>query len=1565
MTTKTFFRRTLLLVVALLGSIAASAQEAYAYISREDLTTATFYYDDLRSEREESGHTFNINIAGESGVLGDWGIDIKKVVFTSSFDAFRPTTTKRWFSGMKKLTTITDIQYLHTDNVTNMSDMFLYCTSLTSVDVSGFNTDNVTDMSGMFFNCTSLTSVDVSGFNTDNVTDMGNMFSFCTSLRVLDLSGWNTQNVTNMIAMFNSCQNLTSLDLSGWNTQNVTNMYKMFSQCFNLSILDLSDFNTSNVTTMEWMFYQCSSLSILDLSGFNTSCVTAMERMFYQCRNLTTLDVSGFNTSNVTTMEAMFYECKSLTSLDLSNFNTSKVTKMGNLFYYCDGLRVLDLSGFNTINVTDMHNMFSNDYSLTTIYAGNGWKTSAVQDSEHMFSYCKSLVGSAGTAYDYNYTDITYARLDGGTASPGYFSAKPYAVYENGTLTFYCDINRNTHSGTIYELNKGSENPEWVVKHHWDITHVVFDASFTNARPMSTYRWFYGMTSLTSISGIEYLHTDRVTNMAGMFVGCSELTTLDLSGFDTQNVTNMAGMFYGSNALTSLDLSGWDTQNVTDMRQMFYNCSSLTTIYVSDGWTTDAVTASENMFTGCTSLVGNEGTTFNINHTDKIYAHIDGGPSRPGYLSRKWNAYAVYNNGTLTFYCDDNPSTHPGTAYDLNTGTSAPGWTAQSGNVTSVVFATSFANARPTSTYKWFYHMTNIAEITGMANLNTSRVTTMESMFDGCSNLTALNLSGLNTSNVTDMQYMFWNCNKLASLDVSGWNTRKVTNMSYMFKYCYDLTELDLYGWNTAKVTDMNEMFAGCRSLTTIYVDEGWNTDAVIIDNSYNMFSGCTSLVGSAGTAFDPNFINKIYAHIDSGEDNPGYLSEKPKEAYAVLEGSTLTFYYDWKRETREGEMYDLPSNGSIPDWTSYNNGQGNTTVTTVSFDESFENYTGLESTRHWFYYMTALSSIDYLDYLNTDNVTDMSCMFQNCTSLENLDITSLNTANVTDMSAMFSGCSSLTALEATILNTANVTDMSSMFSGCSSLTFLDVAGLNTANVTNMNNMFCDCQALENLDVSNFITDNVTGMRSMFADCHALTDLDVTNFNTENVTDMYYMFHGCWALTDLDVTDFNTANVTDMAEMFSSCFSLTSLDVSGFNTANVTRMPQMFGYCRNLESINVSNFDMTSVTDTRWMFKDCLNLTTIYCADDWSQGVVSESEGMFDSCSSLQGAVPYDTENDNDISFANPDHGYFTGAEAYAVVDKANESLTYYYDCNKSSYTDDENMDVLGVVDNDWNSYMYPISFVTIDQSMAKYHGLTTTSGMFSGLYEVRGKIEGLRYLNTEHVVDMSHMFEGCQNLDSLDLSHFNTSQVTDMSYMFDGCSALENLDLSSFNTSQVTDMFAMFNYCSALKSVDLSSFNTSQVEGMAYMFNQCNSLRSLDLTNFNMSNVSDVEAMFYGCGNLTTIYCNDNWGDYPLSDCDAEMFFGCVNLEGAEHFLEGNDNSDWANPDTGYFTRKLLLGDVNNDGFVTIADATALVNIILGNATGNENEDAADMNGDGYITTADVKALVKMILRK
>ena len=306
----------------------------------------------------------------------------------------------------------------------NSSGLFANLYQLQSIDFSGIDMSKITNMSYMFYCCSNLTSLNTIIFDTSNVTDMNHMFGYCGKLTSLDVSDFDTSNVTDMSGMFEGCNNVKGLALSDFDTSKVTDMSDMFSMCEALTFIDVSRFNTSNVTNMSSMFNDCYRVTNLNVSNFNTSKVTDMSNMFNNCMGLTSLNVSNFDTSKVTNMKGMFVECMRLTSLNVSSFDTSKVTNMSNMFQDCDKLTTLDLSSFDTSNVTDMEQMFYFCFGrIKTIYVSNLWNTNKVTNSYLMFASCTSLVGGNGTAFDWDYQDKTYARIDT-YYTPGYFTYK-------------------------------------------------------------------------------------------------------------------------------------------------------------------------------------------------------------------------------------------------------------------------------------------------------------------------------------------------------------------------------------------------------------------------------------------------------------------------------------------------------------------------------------------------------------------------------------------------------------------------------------------------------------------------------------------------------------------------------------------------------------------------------------------------------------------------------------------------------------------------------------------------------------------------------------------------------------------------------------------------------------------------------------------------------------------------------------------------------------------------------------------------------------------------------------
>ena len=922
MSNKLLFRLAVL-VAAVMCALGAAAAEAYACYTSSN-TTLTFYYDNLRSTRTGSTHDLNTGEITPIWYRDGTNTFVTKVIFDSSFANFRPTTTYSWFYDMKNLQSITGISNLNTSEVTNMRFMFCNCSKLTSLDLSHFNTSKVTDMGSMFWGCSSFASLDLSSFNTAKVTKMDNMFLKCTALTSLDLSSFNTANVTDMSDMFFYSSNLRAVYVgNGWKTTAVIHSEEMFSHCTSLVGGQGTYYDSSNPMDKTYahidggysnpgyfrapgspdppVAYACYTSgsgtltfyydnqrnsrpgvtynlnSDTDLPGWNSdgtytnvysvvfdpSFADAHPKTtcfwFSRMANLQTITgLNYLNTSDVTAMISMFHECGKLTNLELSNFNTSKVTDMNYLFYGCTHLR--------------------------TIYVGSEWSVDGVTNSTDMFKLCTNLVGGRGTTYNSSYTDKTYAHIDGGTANPGYFTdtnaARTYACYtpSNNTLTFYYDTRFGTRPGTSYNLNIGNEYPAWTFDGSvLSATNVVFDPSFANARPTSTYDWFGEMEGVVSITGIDYLNTSEVTNMAYMFYGCTGLRNIDLTGFNTSEVTDMNSMFNHCNSLTSLDLSSFNTARVTDMSMMFQTCLNLKTIYVGRGWTTSAVTSSDNMFYDSRRIVGGQGTTYNSNHIDKTYAHIDGGTSNPGYFTDIQIAMLPYvalsgDGTTLTFYKDGKIATHTEPTFMLNEPDQTPGWSIYS-NVSTVVFDPSFAAVHPTYMGDWFNGLRYLTSIQGLENLNTSEVTSMKNLFNGCTSLVNLDLRYFDTGNVTDMNSMFRDCSSLRQLNLPSFDTRKVTDMNGMFRGCTGLESLDLSSFDTHSVTRMIWMFYNCSNLTTIYAGISW--DVQNVSSSAQMFTGCTGLVGGKGTTYDASHVDKTYAHIDGGTSNPGYFSEK------------------------------------------------------------------------------------------------------------------------------------------------------------------------------------------------------------------------------------------------------------------------------------------------------------------------------------------------------------------------------------------------------------------------------------------------------------------------------------------------------------------------------------------------------------------------------------------------------------------------------------------------------------------------------------------------------------------
>ena len=360
---------------------------------------------------------------------------IKNIVFDKSINTYTPTSLNSFFGDLDELQTITDLKYLNTANVTDMSYMFYSCQELSSLDLTNFNTANVTDMGNMFEGCSALTSLDLTNFNTANVENMSSMFYDCSALKSLDLTNFNTANVTYMNNMFEGCSALTTIYASDkFDTDNVWNGLDMFTGCKSLKdysdsktdhnyanygpdgyftpVFDYAEFdNATGTLTFRrglskpegaydlnvesnlpgWDAQREKINKVVFDASFANAKPTSCYAWFSQCSNLTEIEgIENLNTQNVTDMRDMFTCCYALTSLDVSIFNTQNVKNMNGMFCDCSNLTSLDLTNFNTAKVTNMGNMFLGCSNLTSLDLTN-FNTAKVTDMHYMFKGCSAL----------------------------------------------------------------------------------------------------------------------------------------------------------------------------------------------------------------------------------------------------------------------------------------------------------------------------------------------------------------------------------------------------------------------------------------------------------------------------------------------------------------------------------------------------------------------------------------------------------------------------------------------------------------------------------------------------------------------------------------------------------------------------------------------------------------------------------------------------------------------------------------------------------------------------------------------------------------------------------------------------------------------------------------------------------------------------------------------------------------------------------------------------------------------------------------------------------------------
>ncbi|EMF0509080.1 BspA family leucine-rich repeat surface protein [Enterococcus hirae] len=389
----------------------------------------------------------------------------------------------------------------------------------------------------------------------------------------------------------------------------------------------------------------------------------------------------------------------------------------------------------------------------------------------------------------------------------GTWGTSPYTFDENtGVLT----IGAGELSG--YKESPWFENKKVDAK---AIKKIVLPGKVV--APENSWALFSGsqLQNVTEIEGLSQLDTSKVKNMSWMFCGLSSVTSLDVSGFDTSNVKDMSNMFRNMSSVTSLDLSNFDTSKVTTMSNMFAD-TPLKKLILGDTFKfieTDGKNASLT-----SAWMREDGTGTFYSAADFMKNYGTGDLTAGTYVSVETGTW-----GTSPYTFDENTGVLTIGAGELSSYKESPWSENKKVDATAIKkIVLSGKVVAPENSFLLFSgntsadKPTNVTEIEGLSQLDTSNVTDMSKMFKGMSSITSLDVSGFDTSKVTNMQHMFSGMSSVTSLDVSGFDTSNVTDMANMFRGMSSVTSLDVSGFDTSNVTTMENIFYNISSVTSL-----------------------------------------------------------------------------------------------------------------------------------------------------------------------------------------------------------------------------------------------------------------------------------------------------------------------------------------------------------------------------------------------------------------------------------------------------------------------------------------------------------------------------------------------------------------------------------------------------------------------------------------------------------------------------------------------------------------------------------------------------------------------------
>ena len=527
------------------------------------------------------------------------------------------------------------------------------------------------------------------------------------------------------------------------------------------------------------------------------------------------------------------------------------------------------------------------------------------------------------------------------------------------------------------------------------------------------------------------------------------------------------------------------------------------------------------------------------------------------------------------------------------------------------------------------------------------------------------------------------------------------------------------------------------------------------------------------------------------------------------------------------------------------------------------------------------------------------------------------------------------------------------MFTNCNKLTSLDISNFDTQNVTNMGGMFMFCSGLTSLDLSNFDTKNVTGMTFMFYECSGLTSLDLSNFDTQNVTKMGIMFYECSGLTSLNVGNFDTKNVTDMGGMFQNCSGLTSLDISNFDTQNVTNMNSMFSGCNGLAILDLSNFDMTNVTSSSNMLRDCSALKSLYISASMENIASNACEGVGTETNPCYINVP------DGFNFGVDTSGdYFVWKGGNFTLGKQEEGI----EVNEENFPDGN---FRSFILSQWygeDGWLYQREIKGITSMDVSNQGVADLTGIkyFTELKKLNVSDNQLVSLDLSINAKIDTL-----NCDNNQLASLDLSANTALAKL--RCAGNQLMCITLAEGCDPGTYYEGENIVVIGSGASHEQYLEKPVKMLAsgkYGIKVPSDFDFARLSQF----VVDGETYYRGGYSDFPITMNsDRYIVFPSADDPSRISYTYAFPSEPSYLYPYKDNRLVVYVNVTEITDKpvALLGDVNNDGVVSISDAVCIISWLQENTLPVFIEGAADYNKDGSITVSDAIAIIQALLNE